>query len=745
MTSSRRFCIPVLGILLAASAAAAQSPAADSLLHRIFASAEFGTTQRFGPARWIENGAAYTTVEGSEIIRYNPATGERSIMVSAAKLTPQGATAPLAFQDYGWSNDGSMLLLFTNTRQVWRSNTRGDYWLLQRSTGLLRKLGGAEAPESSLMYAKFSPTGNQVAYVRGGEIFVEAVAGGQITRLTAGADSLHVNGMTDWVYEEEFGLQDGFRWSPDGTRIAYWSFDMTGVGTFRLINNTDSLYPKVTPIQYPKAGTTNSGVRVGVVNASGGTTRWMDLGDDPRENYLPRMEWAGAGELVLQRMNRLQNTNRVVLADATTGSTRTVLTERDTAWVDVVDDLQWLGGGKEFTWMSERDGWQHIYRVSRDGSRASLITAGAFDVVSISAVDEAGGWLYYVASPDNPTQRYLYRTRLDGRGAPVRLTPADAPGTHGYQASPNGRWAIHRASRFDVPGRVDLVELPSHKSVRSLVDDPGQRMATARLIPGPVEFFRVSVGTGVELDGWMIKPPSFDAAKKYPLLMFVYGEPAGQTVVDSWRGSQGLWHRALASLGYVVASVDNRGTPSPRGRAWRKVVYGKIGVLSSRDQADAVRALTGSRPYLDATRVAIWGWSGGGSSTLQAMFRYPDVYQVGMSVAPVPDQSLYDTIYQERYMGLPTTNAEAYRLASPINFAEGLRGRLLVVHGSGDDNVHFQGTERLVNRLIGLGKHFDFMDYPNRSHCICEGAGTTLHVYSLLTRYLQEQLPAGPR
>ncbi|NOT07313.1 MAG: S9 family peptidase, partial [Gemmatimonadales bacterium] len=425
----------------------------------------------------------------------------------------------------------------------------------------------------------------------------------------------------------------------------------------------------------------------------------------------------------------------------TAPTVRTVLTERDSAWVDVVDDMEWVGNGAEFLWPTERNGWRQIYRVSRDGAKVAPVTPAAFDVISVAAVDQAGGWLYYIASPDDATQRYLYRAKLDGTGAPVRITPAASAGTHGYQISPDARWAIHTTSRFDRPPTTDLVELPTHRVVRSLIDDSAQRAAVAGLIPRPTEFFRVAVGDGVELDGWMLRPKNFDPARKYPLLMFVYGEPASQTVRDAWGGNRALWHRALADLGYIVASVDNRGTPGPRGRAWRKVVYNGIGILSSRDQAEAVRALTRSRSYLDSTRVAIWGWSGGGSSTLQAMFRYPEVYRVGMSVAPVPDQSLYDTIYQERYMGLPTTNAEAYRKASAVNFAEGLRGRLLLVHGSGDDNVHFQGTERLANRLVQLGKPFDYMAYPNRSHCICEGAGTTLHVYSLLTRYLMEHLP----
>ena len=730
----------------------AQSAAVTEQLRRIFASREFAPTQRFGPARWIEGGAAYTTLEASpttrsasEIVRYETATGARTVMVSARELTPAGAAAPLDLDDYAWSADGAKLLIFTNTERVWRQNTRGDYWVLERGSGKLQKLGGGDAPVSSLMYAKFSPGGDRVAYVRQGDIYVERLADGGITRLTSGADSLHVNGMSDWVYEEEYDLRDGFRWSPDGTRIAYWSFDMTGVGTFKLINNTDSLYPIVTPIQYPKAGTVNSAVKAGVIGATGGATVWLALSDDLRENYLPRMEWAGPNELVLQRMNRLQNTNHVLLANATTGALREVLTERDSAWVDVVDDLRWLAGDKEFLWPSERDGWRHVYRVSRDGSRVTLVTPGAFDVLGVAAVDEPGGWLYYMASPENATQRYLYRSKLDGKGGAERVTPAGQAGSHRYQMAPNAQWAFHNYSRFDVPATVDLVRLPVHATVRRLVDDSAQRAAVAKLIDGPVEFFKVPVGDGVVLDGWMLRPPGFDPTRTYPLLMFVYGEPAGTTVVDGWQGSGGLWYRMLARQGYVIASVDNRGTPAPKGRAWRKVVYGAIGVLSSQDQAEAVRALTRSRRYLDSTRVAIWGWSGGGSSTLQAMFRYPEVYQVGMSVAPVPDQKLYDTIYQERYMGLPTTNAAGYDKASPIGFAEGLRGRLLVVHGSGDDNVHYQGTERLVNRLVQLGKRFDFMTYPNRSHCICEGSGTTLHIYSLLTRYLLENLPPGPR
>jgi len=744
-------------ILLAAAlflGAVRPSPAqvSDSVragVHRIFGTRDFAA-ERFGPARWIENGAAYSALERSaevqgatDIVRYEPTTGARTVMVSARQLVPAGCTEALDFDDFAWSADYNRLLLFTDTRKVWRSNTRGDYWVLDRRAGTLRKLGG-DGPPSTMMYAKFSPTGDRVAYVRQGDLYVERLADGTITRLTTGATTTLVNGMSDWVYEEEFGLQDGFRWSPDGGRIAYWQFDMSGVGTFLLINDTDSLYPFTVPVQYPKVGTTNSAVRVGVVNAAGGPTTWIQVPGDPRAGYVPWMEWAGPAELLVQHMNRLQNADDVMLADAVTGAARTVVAERDSAWIDLVDPVPWLAGGQRFLWTSERDGWRHIYTVVRTGE-TRLVTPGAFDIVSVVKVDEAGGYLYFIASPANATQRYLYRSRLDGRGAAERVTPAGAPGTHGYIASPDGRWALHSYSSFDVPSVIELVRLPSHEVVRTLVANTALRNTVAPLMSRPGEFFRVTVAGDLALDGWMIRPRDFDSTRTYPVLVYIYGEPAGQTVRDAWFGGQGLWYRMLADLGYLVVSFDNEGTPAPRGRAWRKTVYGRIGALSSREQAEAMRALARSRRYVDSTRVAIWGWSGGGSGTLQAMFRHPDVYQVGMAVASVPDERLYDTIYQERYMGLLPDNAAAYDSVSAIHHAEGLRGSLLIVHGSGDDNVHYQGAERLVNRLVALNKPFDLMVYPNRTHCICEGPGTTEHVYQLLTRYLLEHLPAGGR
>jgi dipeptidyl-peptidase-4 len=743
--------VTLLLLLTVASALPAQQSNVSTLtLDRIFNSEEFHG-ESFGPARWIEEGAAYTTVEPSatvkqarEIVRYETESGKRSVLVSAESLIPTGQSGALTIDDYAWSNDDRKLLVFTNSQQVWRQKTRGDYWVLDFSTKNLKKLGGVIGKSATLMFARFSPDGRRVGYVRENNLYVEDLLTGAIRQLTNNGSRTLINGTFDWVYEEELDLRDGWRWSPDSKAIAYWQLDSSGVGEFDLVDYTDSLYPKITPIRYPKVGTTNSAARVGVVSADGGATRWLQVPGDPRNNYIASMDWAGnSNEIVLQHLNRLQNVVQVMFASARTGSVRTLLTEKDDAWVDLrVSDLRWLDDGKSFTWISERDGWRHLYIVSRDGKEIRLITPGAFDIMSVDAVDESEGYFYYSASPDNPTQRYLYRARLDGQGQAERLTPLSSPGTHTYRISPHGGWAFHSYSTFSTPTVTDLLRLAHHAPIRILNANAKLQEKVKDLRRGPSEFFRVNIGEGVQLDGWMIKPPAFDPTKRYPVLFYVYGEPAGQTVVDRWQGDRYLWHVMLSQLGYVVISVDNRGTPAPRGRAWRKIVYRKIGTLASQEQAAAAREIM-KWPFVDAARVGIWGWSGGGSMTLNQMFRHPDIYKVGMSIAPISDQRLYDTIYQERYMGLPEDNGDDYRQGSPITYVDGLQGKLLVIHGSGDDNCHYQSTEMLVNALIAANKQFTMMEYPNRRHDISQGPNTTRHLFALLTRFLTENLAAG--
>jgi dipeptidyl-peptidase-4 len=442
-------------------------------------------------------------------------------------------------------------------------------------------------------------------------------------------------------------------------------------------------------------------------------------------------------------MNRLQNVNRVMLWNTVDRTIRTVLTETDPAWLENENPVRWIDRGNGFIWLSERDGWRHAYRADTDGVGFTAITRGAFDIIEVEMVDEARRQLYFAASPEAPTRRDLYRVSLDG-GTPEKLSPADQSGWHTYDFSPDAQWAIHRYSTFHTPPVVELIRAKDHRVVRVLADNAKLRERLCALDSPSVEFFRVEVGSGLSLDGWCLKPPSFDPSAKHPLLIHVYGEPHGQTVRDAWQGTRGLWHWMLAQQGYLVASVDNRGTNVPRGREWRKCVHRQIGILAPEEQAAALRALLSRWPFADAQRVGIWGWSGGGSMSLNAIFRYPELYHTAIAVAPNADQRLYDTIYQERYMGLPADNADGYRLGSPITFAEHLKGSLLLIHGTGDDNGHYQGTEMLVNELIAHQKQFTIMPYPARSHAIDEGRNTVHHFYSLMTRYLHEHLPVSP-
>jgi dipeptidyl-peptidase-4 len=468
------------------------------------------------------------------------------------------------------------------------------------------------------------------------------------------------------------------------------------------------------------------------------------------------MEWDG-DNIAVQQFNRLQNVNTVIVSPLFHPNVhRTILTEKDAAWVENDNDFRWVDGDK-LVWLSERDGWRHIYLISGGGKVKILspkhqedqedksttqLTKGKFDVIHIDAIDEKGGFLYYTASPDNPTQRYLYRIALKG-GEPERLTPADLPGTHSYSISADAQWAVHTYSKFGHAPVTTLVHLPDHKMSKTLAENAALQKKLDALKLGPSEFFRVKIDDDVALDGWCIKPPNFDPAKKYPVLFYVYGEPAGQTVLDRWDGRKYLWHSMLAQQGYLVMSIDNRGTPAPRGRAWRRIIYRQVGVLASADQAAAARTLLKERPYMDPSRIAIWGWSGGGSMTLNAIFRYPDLYQTAMAIAPVPNQRHYDTIYQERYMGLPSDNVDGYRKGSPVHFAKHLKGNLLIAHGTGDDNCHYLGVETLIDELITHNKQFTMLPYPNRSHGINEGRNTTRHLFETLTRYLHTHTPPG--
>ncbi|RPE09939.1 S9 family peptidase [Chitinophaga lutea] len=693
--------------------------------------------------QWTRNGDAIWQDGEGEIAAYRVKDRQPGEKITAKQLTPAGAQSPLSIAGFTFSPDEQQVLIFTNTRKVWRYHTRGDYWLLDRRSGQLRQLG-KKLPEASLMFAKLSPDGTKAAYVSGHNLYVEDLASGKTEQLTQDGSRRLINGTFDWAYEEEFGCRDGFRWSPDGKSIAYWQIDARKIRDFLMIDNTDSIYSYTIPVEYPKAGESPSACKVGVVNLQTKKTTWLQVPGDAQQHYIPRMEWVpGKNELILQQLNRKQNTSRLMTAQAASGQVKPIYSEQDEAWIDVKsrwdnDDIKgwdWIQQGRAFIWVSEKDGWRHLYRVSADGKEEKLLTPGDYDVIRIVQIDEKGGKIYLIASPDNATQQYLYEVPLAG-GKAVRLTPDVQPGTHQYNISPAGNYAMHIYQSHVVKPLNEFITLPDHKNTAN------GTVTTPAITKSRASFFQVTTADGVTMDGWIAKPDNFDSTKKYPVLFYVYGEPAACTVTDTYGAGTNFLYGNATQDGYICISLDNRGTPAPKGRTWRKAIYRKVGILNARDQAMAAKEIL-KWPFIDAERVAVWGWSGGGSMTLNLMFQYPEIYKTGVSIAAVTNQLTYDNIYQERYMGLPQENREDFVKGSPLTYAKNLQGQLLYVHGTGDDNVHYQNAEMLVNELIRHKKVFQFMPYPNRTHSINEGEGTSAHLSAMYRRFINEHCAGG--
>ena len=717
--------------------------------------------KRPGAFRWDKEGGKFTALETAEgyadaelekdqygddikiyeeIVQYDPATQSRTTLISLEQLTPKGSDKALVVDDYSWSQDKNLLLIYTNAKYVWRDKTRGEYWVLNIKDGGLFKLGRQDHQASQMMFGKFSPNAQKFAYVYLNNIYVQDLQNKQISALTNDASDTIINGLFDWAYEEEFKIQDGFQWSPDSQRIAYWQLDTSAAQDFYLINNTDSLYPKITAIPYPKVGEENSAAKIGIATIVDAQTLWVDLPGIAKDMYVPRMSWLkNTNQIFIQQMNRKQDTNTVFYADALSAKITKVLVEKEETYIEYLEDPIWLKDGEYFLWLSERSNWKHIYKVSRDGQSIENLTPGNFDVTEFVAKNEDSNSLYFMASDNYASQRYLYRTNLDGSGDMVRVTPQNYSGTNSYSFSADAKWAIHTHSSFMQPPVYSLVSLPDHRTHQVLEDNQELVDKINALAKGQHEFYQVNAQDGVVLDGYIMRPPNFDATKQYPIINFVYGDPAAQVVLDSW-SARNLWHLMMTQKGFVVSTIDNRGTPAPKGREWRRAVYGSVGPLGARDQSDALKGICERWSYIDCSRVGVWGHSGGGSMTLNLLFRYPQQYHVGVSRAPVTDQRLYDSIYQERYSGLLKDYEANYIEAAPITHAKNLVGKLLLVHGTGDDNVHYQGTEMLINELIKHNKQFDFMSYPNRRHGIVEGEGTSLHLATMQTNYFLEHL-----
>ncbi len=703
---------------------------------------------------WSADGNSYYQQEEGNIVQYTLPQNSKTVLVKKENLVPAGKTIPLPVKSFKFSDNRQQLLIYTNTKKVWRLDTRGDYWIYDLATKQLKQ-AGKERPGSSLMFAKFSPDGTKIAYVSEYNLYVEDIATGTAKAITTNGNRKLINGTFDWAYEEEFFCRDGFRWSPDSKQIAFWQIDANGTKDYMMLNNTDSIYAKTIPVEYPVAGELPSKYKIGVANVSTANIQWMQIPDDANlRTYVPRMEWAANNtELIIQHLNRKQNESNILLCNADTGNSTIIYTEKYPAWIDILPlwdndyasgGWDWLNNRKEFLWASEKDGWRHLYRIGRDGKNETLITKGNYDVMDISTIDEKGGYVYFHASVTNATQKYLYRTKLDGSGLPELLSPAKQSGTHSYKISPNGKFAKHDFSNYYTESVTEWISLPNHKGLNG-TNPVNDAVSKADKSKSKIEFFTIKTEEGIEMDAWMVKPHNFDASKKYPVVFYVYTEPWGQNVTDEYGVADNfLYGGDMSKDGYIYISIDNRGTPVPKGREWRKVVYRKIGLVNIRDQAMAAKEILKWK-FVDANRVAVWGWSGGGSATLNLMFQFPDIYKTGIAVAAVGNQLTYDNIYQERYMGLPQENKQDFVNGSPITYAKNLKGNLLYIHGTGDDNVHYNNAEMLFNELIKYNRQFQMMTYPNRTHSISEGEGTFEHLQKLYTTYLREKCPPGGR
>ena len=737
--------LALLALLAAVPARSQNTDPSKLTVERIFASGDFRGGAIPQPA-WLSSGSQYIEARpakdgGTELVKVDIATGRESVIARADQIAAQGTK--LDVEELSLSGDEQQALLFHNSVQVWRSNTRGLFDVYDFRTG---KLTPVSTKSGLQMFAKVSPDGKRVAFVRDNNLFVTELATGRETQLTTDGSENIINGTTDWVYEEELGLRDAFRWSPDSKHIAYWRFDQSEVPAFPIVNETGSLYPKIATLRYPYAGEKNSKVTIGVIPATGGRTTWLRGAGPDTGQYLARMEWVGSDSLAVQRIPRHQTSVDILMLSAASGSGRTVMTDRDSAYVDVENgDLRWIDAkasitgqpGKEksrFLWLSDRSGWRQLFLFGRDGRVVRQLTTDGVDVLGVEAVDEQNGYVYVSAAAPTPMERNVYRVSLSG-GPMTRITPQT--GTHYVSISPDARFAVDIYSTINTPAVATLYSLPAMSVIRVLQDNAPLKSRLAQLAIKPATFLKVPMPDGTQLDAYRIVPANFDSTRKYPVLMYVDGGPANPQVNDAWSGTRGLWHQSLAQQGYIVMVVDNRGA-AWRGRDFRKTTQLRLGLKESQDQIDAAKWI-GRQSWGEASRIGIWGWSFGGSMTFLSAARGGPVFKAALVVAPVTDWNLYDTIYTERFMWTPQMNAEGYRASSPQNFVNGLTARTLLVHGTGDDNVHPQNTIQLANQLEAAGKPFYMLLYPNRTHSI-SGGNTQVHLFNSFTRFILENL-----
>ena len=677
-----------------------------------------------------KNGRHYTRKEENKVVQYDLLTGAKTKVLLDASALPETGTFNQQFSSYSFSQNEDKMLLASNLESIYRHSTKGNFYVLDRKSNKLSSLGGKD----KMSLATFSPDEKRVAFVRNNNLFVSDLVSGETMQITYdGKTNEIINGMADWVYEEEFGKTKAFTWSPNGDQLAFTRFDETEVREFIMTIHNDDAYPEYRKFKYPKVGEKNANVSVHVYNFNTSKTVKMDLGE-MEDQYVPRIKWTHDNHgLVVFKMNRHQNNLKLLLADSRTGTNKVLMEETNDYYIDITDDLKFLKDKKHFVWTSEKSGFNHIYLYNMDGKMVRQITNGNYDVTRLYGVDEVNKMIYYQAAEQSPLERQIFSVDMDGKNK-KNLTPA--AGTNAAQFSSTFDYFVNTFSTANRPPTFTVYDRAG-KEIRVIENNKKLVKVQENYGTQPVEFSKIKNAAGDELNAWTVKPPGFDTNKKYPVLMYVYGGPGSQTVNNSYGYNNYWWFQLLAQQGYIVVSVDNRGTGA-RGEKFKKMTYQQLGKYETEDQIEAAKYLA-AQPYVDGSRIGIFGWSYGGYMSSLAILKGNDVFKTAIAVAPVTNWKWYDSIYTERYMRTDDENPDGYKENSPVYFADQLKGNYLLVHGNADDNVHFQNSAEMAKALIKANKQFDTYFYPNRNHGIY-GDNARLHLYNKMTDFLMEKL-----
>lgn len=682
---------------------------------------------------FLQDGRHYTRLEGNKIQQYDLTTGQLvQTVLDAATLRKPGFSGEI--DGYSFSADEQKILLSTEEEAIYRHSSQANFWVYDREVNTLTPV----FDRGKQRLASLNPQANKVAFVFQNNLYYKDLTSGVTRQITRdGVENAIINGATDWVYEEEFSFDRGFHWSPDGGKIAFYRFDESRVPEFTMTNFINELYPQNVTFKYPKVGAPNSVVSIHIHDLDDDQTVKAETGD---WEYIPRIKWTrNANQLCIFRMNRHQNELELLLADGNTGKTSLLLRETNKYYIDIHDNLTFLKDGRHFIWTSEQNGWNHLYLYTMDGQLVRALTDGKWEVTEVYGVDETNDALFYQAAKVSAMQREIYRMPLMGKGTEKRLSTE--AGWNSAQFSSTFDFFVLNYSTINTPPVYTVLDRNS-KRVRLIEDNARLESKQDSSGVSPVNFFTFTTSEKVTLNGYLIKPLQMNPAVRYPVLMFVYGGPGSQQVTDAWKGQNYWWFQMLAQQGYVVACVDNRGTGG-RGEEFKKMTYLQLGHYETIDQIEAARYLA-RQPFVDPARIGIFGWSYGGYMSSLCLLKGNDVFKAAIAVAPVTNWKWYDSIYTERYMRTSNENNEGYEENSPVNFANLLQGNYLLVHGMGDDNVHFQHTAEMANALVMANKQYDTYFYPNRNHGIA-GGNTRLHLYTKMTNFLNEKLRGSRR